>query len=91
MCNTHMGVELPPDLAELREQHQAKVAELDALAASEAAASGGAGDGLGASLGGKALGQEFAKRNPELAFFYGVNGARHMARDRVDCLALLAG
>ena len=75
------GGRTTPDLAEMREQHQAKVAELDALAASEAAASGGAGDGLGASLGGKALGQEFAKRNPELAFFYGVNGAPTVSPD----------
>jgi hypothetical protein len=37
MCNTHMGVALPPDLAAMREAHQAKVAELDALAAAEAA------------------------------------------------------
>ena len=78
MCNTHMGVALPPDLAAMRETHQAKVAELDALAAEEARANPGAHAGLGASLGGKALGQEFAKRNPELAFFCEWSGCTYI-------------
>lgn len=73
LCNTHMGVALPPRLQAIRKAHLRKVDEL--FGPAELFPRANTLAAIGASLGGKALGREFQKRNPELAYWYGVNGA----------------
>ena len=76
MCNTHSGITLPPDLLTLSKQHSQRVDHLDAQLADAASSRA-----LGASLGGKALSLEFQRRAPELAFWYGANGAMNQGMD----------
>lgn len=73
LCNTHMGAALPLRLQALRKTHLLKVDEL--FGPAELFPRANAPAAIGASLGGKALGREFQRRNPELAYWYGINGA----------------
>ena len=69
MCNTLLGFKLPEHLQQTVRAHRKKrnVKELRNQKAGSSS--------TGASLGGLALGAEFCRRNPELAYQYGVNAA----------------